>query len=387
MKIYAVGGAVRDKILGLKPKDFDYLIFDSSPEEMIRHGFFQVGISFPIFIHPKTKHEYAFPRGSTLEEDLSRRDLTINSMALDENENLIDPHGGAKDLENKILRHTSSAFAEDPFRVYRLFRFQARFPHFTVAPETLDLARGIVKTSEFKDLSPERLIKELGIVLSLPKPSIFFEGLKSIGALSVFFPELEALIDVPQSEKYHPEGDAWIHTMMVLDCASDLSSDLLVRYAALVHDLGKGITPKEILPRHLGHETSGMELVEEMGERISAPNDWTEAALVVTRFHLRVHRLEEMKASSIVRMFYEMDAFRKPHLVEILSLACKADEMGKLKDQGAAADLLSLYFGSIKNISFKDLKPGLEGKAIGEEIRAERVRVLKTFIHQKMPKT
>jgi len=271
----------------------------------------------------------------------------------------------------------SGAVSEDPFRVYRVLRFKARYPSFSIAPETLALMKGIILSPEFKLIDPERMIKELKIVLSLPNPSIFFEGLKDIGGLFHFLQELEALIGVTQSPQYHPEGDAWTHTMLVLDKAALLTEDVLVRYAALVHDLGKGITPKEMLPRHIGHEDSGVKLVQKLSSRILAPNEWTEAAVVVTRFHLRVHRILEMKASSIIRMFYEMDAFRKPNLVKILSLATEADEMGKLKSAAPVSKYLEFCFDSVKEVSFKDIRPGLEGKAIGEAIQAERVRVLK----------
>ena len=247
MNIYLVGGAVRDKLLGQVPKDLDYVVTNSTKDEMISLGFLQVGIQFPIFIHPKTKDEYALPRGKTLEEDLFHRDITINSMAMDSEGQIIDPYGGAQDLENKIIRHVSDAFKDDPFRVYRVMRFKARFPNFNIAPETIDLMKEIINTPSFKSISPDRIIKELRVVLSLPKPSLFFEGLKDLKALYCFFPELEKLINVPQSLKYHPEGDAWTHTMLVLDQAASLTDNILVRYSCLVHDLGKGITIAEAM--------------------------------------------------------------------------------------------------------------------------------------------
>ena len=288
-------------------------------------------------------------------------------------------YGGAQDLENKIIRHVSDAFKDDPFRVYRVMRFKARFPNFNIAPETIDLMKEIINTSSFKSISPDRIIKELRVVLSLPKPSLFFEGLKDLKALYCFFPELEKLINVPQSLKYHPEGDAWTHTMLVLDQAASLTDNILVRYSCLVHDLGKGITPIEELPRHIDHEKTGIKLVEELSQRILAPNDWVEAAIVVTKFHLKIHRILEMKASSIIRMFYEMDAFRKPHLIHILSVACQADEMGKLKTFSPESTYLENYFNLVKDVSINDINEGMIGKDIGEAIRQKRINLLKKF--------
>lgn len=338
MKTYLVGGAVRDRLLGLTSKDKDYLVLDSTPEEMKSLGFSQVGSRFPIYLHPKTKEEYAFPRGSSLEEDLFRRDLTINSMAIDADGKLIDPHGGSADLKNKVLRHTSEAFAEDPFRVYRVFRFKARFPDFLIAPETMELMKKIILSEEFKTMDSERMIKELRVVLSLPKPSLFFEGLKEVGALTYFFPELEA--------------HDWNQNMLVLDKAAMLTSDLIIRYSALVHNLG-------------------IDHVQTLGSRILAPNDWTEAAMIVTKFHLLVHRLLEMNANSIVEMFYDIDAFRKPYLINILAIASEA------KNKSFNSTRLVEYFEYVRRVSYDDITPGLTGKAVGDAIREKRILVLK----------
>lgn len=380
MDIFLVGGAVRDKLLSLEPKDKDYVVLNSSSEELKALGFQQVGNSFSIFLHPKTKEEYALPRGGNLEEDLLKRDLTINSMALSENGELIDPFGGRADLENKILRHVSPYFNEDPLRVFRVFRFKTLHPEFSIAPETLSLISELVKSEAFKRIIPERIFQELKIVMESEKPSIFFEGLRSVDGLNIYFKELEDLIGVPQTLKYHPEGDAWIHTMLVLDEAARISQDVLVRYSALVHDFGKGTTPKKILPRHIGHEESGVKLVKAFGQRLMIPSEWTKAAVVVTRFHLRVHMLKEMKANTIVRMFYEMDAFRKPFLVKVLSDACRADEMGKLKDPLTSSSKLETYFEVIKSIGASHVSQDHRGEAVGEAIRAERVRKLKDFM-------
>lgn len=395
MKIYLVGGAVRDRILGLDPKDLDYVVTGSTPEEMSALGYKQVGAHFPVFLHPLSGNEYALARKETkvtdkvlnlefkfdtnnvsLEEDLSRRDLTINSIAMDEN-TYIDPYNGMEDLKNKILRHTSPAFIEDPLRVFRIARFAARFSDFTIHPSTIKIMKQLVTTPEFKQLSNERVFGEMEKALKQKEPSRFFEILREVGGLDHFFPELKQLIDVPQKPEYHPEGCVWTHTMLVLDYAAVANSDIRCVYSALVHDLGKGITPAEKLPSHPGHEEAGLPLVKSMGERLHVPNDWTEAALVVTAHHLKVHRILEMKANSIVRIFYEMDAFRKPYLVEILARACKADDMGKEREDYKQGELLMKYFAEVKGIGFKDIRPGLKDKAIANEIRAERVRKLK----------
>lgn len=397
LKIYLVGGAVRDRILGLEPKDLDYVVCQATEEQMIGRGFKKVGSHFPVFLHPETGDEYALARkeiksdGSnefefdtnnvSLEEDLSRRDLTINSIAMNESGMVYyDPFGGIKDLDSKILRHTSHAFIEDPLRVFRVARFAARFTDFTIHPNTLEIMKRLVGTPEFKQLSNERVFGEMEKALKQKEPSRFFEVLREVGGLDYFFPELKRLIDVPQKTEYHPEGCAWTHTMLVLDYAAGSNSDIRCVYSALVHDLGKGITPIEKLPSHPGHEEAGLPLVKAMSERLHVPNDWTEAALVVTEQHLKVHRLLEMKASSIVRIFYEMDAFRKPYLVEILARTCRADDMGKENEDYKQGDLLVNYFEMVKNIGFKDIRSGLKGEAISNEIRAERVRKLKEII-------
>jgi tRNA nucleotidyltransferase (CCA-adding enzyme) len=376
MKVYLVGGAVRDELMGKIPKDKDYVVTDSSPREMRELGYLQVGQSFSIFLNPKTREEYALARGESLIEDLARRDLTINALARSEEGELIDPFHGQRDIKNKILRHVSSAFADDPLRIFRIARFLAYNPDFEIAEETSALIKTLVETSEFKELSTERIFTEMKLALKTRKPSLFFQTLLKLGALKYHFPELQNLIGVPQRAEYHPEGDAWVHTMLVLDHAADLSQDLPLRYSALVHDLGKGVTPKKVLPRHIGHEEAGIPLVKRISKRLKVPNDWLEAAVVVTRFHLRVHRIFEMKASSIVRMFYEMDAFRKPYLVKTLALGCEADDMGKMKEAVPQGRYLEECFEKIKDISMEEIPSSLTGKAIGDEIRARRVRRL-----------
>lgn len=384
METYLVGGAVRDKLMGITPRDSDHVIIGATSEELKQLGYQEVGKSFNVFLHPETKEEYALPRGEDLVEDLSHRDLTINAMAMNEHGALVDPFHGSRDIEEKTLRHVSSHFADDLLRVYRIMRFKAQFPDFTIAPETQALLKDLVKTSEFKNVDPERVFLEMRKALGTPKPSLFFEGLKDMGALTPLFSELEALIDVPQNPVYHPEGDAWTHTMLVLDQGAKVTYELPVRYSCLVHDLGKGITPKKILPKHIGHEESGLKLVKDFGKRFRIPNEWLEASMVVTKFHLKVHRLKEMKASTIVRMFYEMDAFRKPHLVNILAQAAEADEMGKLKDKGEAESDLEAYFSIVRDVSSKDVVIQKQGKEVGEAIREERIRRLQAFIKDRL---
>ena len=398
MKIYLVGGAVRDRILGLDPKDLDYVVTGSTTEEMSALGYKQVGAHFPVFLHPQSGDEYALARKETkvteqvlnsdfkfdtfnvsLEDDLARRDLTINSIAMDEN-TYIDPFNGIEDLKNKILRHTSPAFIEDPLRVLRVARFAARFDDFIIHPSTIEIMKKLVNTPEFRQLSSERVFGEMNKALKQKKPSRFFEVLKEVGGLDHFFPELKQLIDIPQRPEYHPEGCVWTHTMLVVDHAASANSDIRCVYSALVHDLGKGITPAEKLPSHTGHEEAGLPLVRAMGERLHVPNDWTEAALVVTAHHLKIHRLKEMRANSIVKMFYEIDAFRKPHLVSLLARCCEADDMGKNRADYDNGILLEEYFKTVRDISFKDIREGLKGKAIAHEIRSERVRMLSNIM-------
>jgi tRNA nucleotidyltransferase (CCA-adding enzyme) len=414
MKTYLVGGAVRDMHMGKKPKDRDYVVVGASVQDMLDKGFHHVGESFPVFLHPdRGGEEYALARKErkidganahkafvfdtdnvTIEEDLYRRDLTINAMALQiqhmddepsETFEFHDPYGGRADIANKVLRHVSEAFEEDPLRVLRVAKFAARFPDFTIADRTIDLMKKVVRTDGFKSLPAERVYKEMISALSYDKPSIFFEVLRYVGGLSHFFPELEKLIGVPQNPIYHPEGDCWIHTMLVLDHAASMKSDyrMEIVFSALVHDLGKGITPVEILPKHIEHEKNGVPLVEEFCRRLKVPNNLRDAALIVTSNHLRVHRIGEATASSIVRMLIEIGAFKKPHVVEILARACEADDMGKNRENVVQGLMLEEYFNHVKDVSSKDIRQGLKGESIGHEIRATRVRMLKKHMAER----
>jgi tRNA nucleotidyltransferase (CCA-adding enzyme) len=406
LKTYLVGGYIRDSLLGLKPKDKDFVVLESNKEEMLNLGFQEVGNFFPVFLHPETRQEYALARKEkkksegdnphsnfefeiknvSLEEDLKRRDLTINAIAVDERISdlnnhavFIDPFNGIKDIENKVLRHVSDAFSEDPLRVLRVARFSAKLPDFKIAPETLDLMKEVVKGGDFKKISQERILREMLGAFNTSKPSNFFEVLKEVGALEHYFPELHALIDVPQNPIYHPEGDCWVHTLLVLDKSVQFKSEIIT-YACLTHDLGKGITPKEMWPRHIGHEESGIPLVSKFSDRLGVPHSYKQAALTVTKHHLRVHRIEQGNPSSIIRMFYEIDAFRKPELIEILARCCEADDLGKNRENINQGKILEEYFKQVKDVGFKDIRQDLKGEAISHEIRALRVKKLKSFI-------
>lgn len=348
MKTYLVGGAVRDALLGLPVQDRDWVVVGATPQDMLDAGFVPVGRDFPVFLHPRTHEEYALARTErkvgagyhgftfhtdpavTLEDDLARRDLTINAMAQDEGGARVDPHGGARDLQARVLRHVSPAFAEDPVRILRLARFAARFPDFTVADETAALMRDMVEAGEVDALVPERVWQEVSRGLMEVRPSRLFEVLRSCGALQRLLPEVDRLWGVPQRADYHPEVDTGVHLLMVLDAAARLHAPLPVRYAALCHDLGKGTTPADVLPRHIGHEERSVRLARGMSERLRVPSDCKALAEVVAREHGHVHRSPEFGAAAVVRLLERCDAFRKPdRFVQILQ-ACEADARGRL---------------------------------------------------------
>jgi tRNA nucleotidyltransferase (CCA-adding enzyme) len=348
MKSFLVGGAVRDQLLGLPVVDRDYVVVGSTAEQMIQAGFVPVGKNFPVFIHPKNGCEYALARTErktsagyrgfvvhaqpdvTLEQDLERRDLTINAMALDDSGQVIDPLGGQRDLAAKVLRHVGPAFVEDPVRVLRLARFAARFGDFTVADETLALMRAMVQSGEIDALVPERVWQEISRGLMAAKPSRMFEVLKQIGALQKLMPELNRLWGVPQRADYHPEVDTGVHAMMVIDYAAHVGSALPVRYAALVHDLGKGLTPAEILPRHIGHEQASEDLARVVNARWKVPVDCADLGILMAREHGNVHRILDAKPAAVVRLLERADAFRKAQRFDQLLQACEADARGRL---------------------------------------------------------
>lgn len=352
LNVYCVGGAVRDRLLGLQVQDHDWVIVGSTPEQMTARGFRPVGRDFPVFLHPRTHEEYALARTErktapgyrgfvihaspdvTLEEDLLRRDFTINAIAEDANGRLIDPHGGLADLQAGILRHVSDAFAEDPVRILRGARFAARFG-FSIAPETLALMRRMCADGEVDALVPERVWQELARGLMEPTPSRFFATLRDCGALARILPELDALFGVPQPPHHHPEIDCGLHTLLVIDAAARAGCALETRFAALTHDLGKGTTPSSLLPRHLGHEHRSVDLLTPLCARLRVPADCRDLGLLVARFHGDVHRAAELRADTILNLFQSADAWRKPERFEQLLQACAADARGRI---GHAAD-------------------------------------------------
>lgn len=348
MRTYIVGGAVRDELLGRASADRDYVVVGATPETMLAAGFRPVGKDFPVFLHPQTHEEYALARTErksghgyhgftfhaaadvTLEQDLARRDLTINAMARGEDGDLVDPFGGRRDLDAKILRHVGPAFAEDPVRILRLARFAARFHDFAVAPETLALMRGMVDGGEADHLVAERVWQELAKGLSEAMPSRMLEVLRDCGALARLLPEVDALFGVPQRADYHPEIDTGIHTMMVVDQSARRGFALPVRFAALTHDLGKATTPADILPRHLGHEQRSATLVEALCARLRVPNDCRDLALIMARHHGAVHRAAELRPATVVELFEKTDALRRPERFRQLLDACLCDFTGRL---------------------------------------------------------
>ncbi|MFN3417232.1 MAG: multifunctional CCA addition/repair protein [Caldimonas sp.] len=348
MKVYMVGGAVRDRLLGLPVSDRDWVVVGATPEAMIAAGFTPVGRDFPVFLHPQTHEEYALARTErktgrgyhgfsfhtapdvTLEQDLQRRDLTINAIAEDEDGRLIDPFGGVRDLQDQVLRHVSPAFAEDPVRILRVARFAARFTEFSVAAETLVLMRRMVEHGEADHLVPERVWQELSRGLMEKKPSRMFEVLRQCGALSRILPEVDRLWGVPQRAEYHPEVDTGMHLMLVLDMAARLKASLPVRFACLMHDLGKGTTPPQLLPRHIGHEQRSVGLLREVCQRLRVPTECREMAEVVAREHGHIHRSGELGAAALVRLLERCDAFRKPERFDAIVLACECDARGRL---------------------------------------------------------
>ncbi len=349
MQVYLVGGAVRDKFLGIPPRERDWVVVGASDRDLLDKGYRRVGKDFPVFLHPETHEEYALARRETktghgykgfsfdasdtvtLEQDLLRRDLTINAMAEDTEGRLIDPYGGRGDLENRVLRHVSQAFSEDPLRVLRVARFAARFAHlgFTIADETLQLMRGIVAAGELDHLVSERVWREFETALRESSPVTFFRSLRQCGALAVLLPEVDKLFGVPQPEKYHPEVDTGVHVMLVMEQATLLTDDPVVRYATLVHDVGKGVTPRDNWPHHYGHESQGLPLVRNINSRLRIPKEYGDLALLVCQYHTRMHRLEEMRSGTLLDLLEALDAFRRPQRLQRFLLACEADSRGR----------------------------------------------------------
>ena len=347
MQVYCVGGAVRDELLGLKVQDRDYVVVGSTPAEMELAGYKPVGKDFPVFLHPQTHEEYALARTErktgkgykgfqvyaapdiSLEQDLARRDLTINAIAKDENGNLIDPYAGVKDLNDKLFRHVSDAFSEDPVRILRVARFAARLTDFEVAPETMCLMQQMVTQGEVDALVPERVWQEIAKGLMEQKPSRMFEVLRACGALQKIMPELNRLWGVPQPAQHHPEVDTGIHVMMVIDYAASKQYSLPIRFAALVHDLGKGTTPKEILPRHIGHEERSVHLLLEVCDRLRIPNECKALAQIVAKFHGKVHQVNQMRPETLLKFLIDTDAIRQPARFNDFLSACECDIRGR----------------------------------------------------------
>lgn len=400
MEVYLVGGAVRDELLGREPKELDWVVVGSTVEEMLNQGYLQVGKDFPVFLHPQTKDEYALARTErksghgyggfevhadpsvSLQEDLLRRDLTVNAIAKSAEGEFIDPFNGRKDLEAKLLRHVSSAFVEDPLRVLRVSRFAARYAHlgFKVADETMQLMSSIVDSGELEHLTPERVWMETLKALSEDKPSVYFESLRKCGALAVIFPELDKLFGVPQRKDFHPEVDTGIHTMMVVDQSARFSTDPVVRFSALLHDLGKAETPAEMLPRHHGHEARGVKPVRSLCSRLRVPNAFRDMALIVAQKHGLSLTAFELKPVTIVELFESMDAYRRPERVEQFVMASKADFHGRpgYEDQEyPQSDYLRAAFTVSQNISSAEfLESGLAGKEVGAAIRRARSQAI-----------
>ncbi len=401
MQTYLVGGAVRDKLLGLSSSDLDHVVVGATPDDMLRAGYRPVGKDFPVFLHPRTNEEYALARTErktgrgyhafafnadpsvTLEEDLERRDLTINAMAEDADGNLVDPYGGARDLEARVLRHVSPAFAEDPVRVLRVARFLARYATlgFTIADETLALMRGMVADGEVDHLVAERVWAETRKTLCEPTPSAFLRALRDCDALRVLFPEVDALYGVPQRAEYHPEVDTGIHIEMVVDMAARLApKDDLIGYCALVHDLGKALTPKDELPKHVMHEERGIAPARELSARLRVPAEHAALAELCCRLHLLAHRAAELRPETRLSLFEKLDAFRKPARLDQFLLVCEADARGRLNFTGndyPQAKLLHAAFAAacaIKAIPF--VEQGLRGPAIAEAMRRERIKAI-----------
>ena len=404
MQTYLVGGAVRDQLLGRVVKDKDWVVVGATPAQLLAQGFKAVGHDFPVFLHPITQEEYALARterknGSgyhgfmcdatpaiSLEQDLARRDLTVNAMAQSANGELIDPYGGQADLAAKVLRHVSPAFSEDPLRVLRVARFAARYAAlgFKVADDTMTLMQNMVKAGELHHLTAERVWLETHKALSEPHPDVYIEVLRESGALHLLFPELAQLFGVPQRPEYHPEIDTGVHLLMCLQVAVKNQLNSRTRFAVLVHDLGKGITPSDILPRHLGHEARGLPLVQAVCERYKVPKDYQQLAEIVCEHHLECHRVMELQAKTLWKKLQQLDALRRPERFEEFLQACKADAQGRLGWENKPYPQVE-YFRQAQQIaaaiSPKNLANAheLTGQALGEALSLARINALHAF--------
>jgi tRNA nucleotidyltransferase (CCA-adding enzyme) len=400
MQVYLVGGAVRDRLLGRAVKERDWVVVGATPAQMERQGFIPVGRDFPVFLHPQTKEEHALARlerkvgpgyrgfttesspSVTLEDDLRRRDLTINAMAEDAAGNVIDPYGGKRDLEARRLRHVSAAFAEDPVRILRVARFAARYAAlgFEVAEETVALMRRMVDDGEANALVAERVWAETEKALAEPNPEVFITVLRDCGALKVVYPEIDALFGVPQPEKWHPEIDTGVHQLMALRAAVALGGGVPVRFAVLMHDLGKGTTPPDVLPSHHGHEGAGVALVEKLCARLRVPNQLRELAVITARFHTHVHRALELRADTVLRTLESCDALRRPERFADFLLACEADARGRLgfeeRDYPQRAYFAQACQRAAAVALTAEERSGMTGERIGQELRKRRIAAI-----------
>lgn len=399
MRVYLVGGAVRDHLLGHPYHEKDYVVVGATPEQLLAQGYQPVGKDFPVFLHPQTKEEYALARTErksgqgyhgfefytdtsvTLEEDLIRRDLTINAMAMDEDGNVYDPYNGQQDLTDRILRHVSNAFLEDPLRVLRIARFAARYKSlgFTVASETLALMQQLAESGELQALTPERVWKETSRALMEDHADEYFETLRRCGALKVLFPELDALYGIPQRPEYHPEIDSGIHTMMSLQQACKANYSLDVRFAVLVHDLGKALTPADELPRHIMHEERGVKLVTEVCDRLKVPTNTKQLAIAVCKEHLKCHQALSLKPGTLWRLLQRLDVLRRPERVEAYVQACECDSRGRLGLEDREYPQSQYVLDAmevVRGIKAQDLPPDISGPDIGEMLIQRRIQAL-----------
>lgn len=412
MEVYLVGGAVRDEQLGLPVKERDWCVVGATPDELLSKGYRQVGKEFPVYLHPETNEEYALARTErktapgyhgfefhtspdvTLEDDLSRRDLTINAMAKDADGNLIDPFGGSSDLKNRVLRHISMAFSEDPLRILRTAKFKARFSKlgFELADETLSLMKQMVADGEADALQADRVWQETEAALAGPDPQVYIQVLRECGALAVVIPEVDALFGVPQPPEWHPEIDCGLHILMVLEQAAKLSDDVEVRFAGLVHDLGKATTRKSDLPRHPGHEARSVQLVNMLCDRLPVPRACRELGVLVAEYHAHCHRALELRPTTILKLLQQVDAFRRPERFMNFLLACEADARGRTgfenRDYPQAAYLKRALTGAMAVTADQVPATGLSGAEIGMEIdrrRLEAIRALKAEAARQLP--
>ena len=398
---YLVGGAVRDQLLNINVYDKDWVVVGSTPEELLEKGYTAVGKDFPVFLHPKTKEEHALARTErkvgqgytgfecyfaadvTLEEDLLRRDLTINAMAQDSDGNILDPFNGQQDLNDRVLRHVSEAFTEDPLRVLRVARFAAKLDHlgFNVAPETLSLMREITDSGELAHLTPERVWQEWHKSLSTQSPQVFLSVLRECGALKVVLPELDALFGVPQPEKWHPEIDTGIHTLMVAEQAARLSDSLSVRFASQVHDLGKGITPESEWPSHKMHCHTGLKLIKKLCDRVRVPNEFRDLALMVCEQHSNIHRAAELRPETKLKVLNKFDVWRKPERLEDILLCCMADSRGRTGFEDIDYPQKALFeqaYQAALAVNVQDIiKDGFKGADIRTEMEKRRVEAIR----------